>query len=68
MKIRDYLLFIIWTLIPIIIIANVFLVGCTPVQLKEAELIAEGVEEADEAVEYFIKKEESHKKVVKRVN
>jgi len=57
MKPRELLLFTFWISIPLVMILSLILTGCTPVELKVTEEVAEGVAE----VVKYVEKEKSIK-------
>lgn len=60
MKKQDYVFFTIWVIVPLVIIFNAFLTGCTPIEIKESELIGE------EILEEVIEKDLTTKKMERK--
>jgi hypothetical protein len=53
MKSRDILIFTFWMAAPIVIILSIFLAGCSPIVIKESEIIAEEI--IEESLEHELK-------------
>jgi len=47
MKPRELLLFTFWISIPLVMILSLILTGCTPLEIKESEIIAEDLIQED---------------------